>query len=65
MRVPVVPVAVVGIEIVSLSEAVNEMLPLVAVPWDSVQVYCRSTVTVSVRDRDTVKLAAFPSVTDV
>ena len=37
MRVPVAPVAVVGIEIVLLSEAVNGMLPLVAVPWDSVQ----------------------------
>ena len=41
------------------------MVLLVAVPWDSVHEYWRSTATDASLERETVKLAALPSVTDV
>ena len=59
------PVAVVGMEIVSLSEAENAIVSSVELPWDSVHEYWRSTVTDASLERETVKLAALPSVTDV
>ena len=64
VRLPLAPVAVVGMEIVSLSEAKKVMLSPVELPWEPLQVYWSATFTVSVRERDMVKLAAFPSVID-
>ena len=64
VRLPLVPVAVVGMEMVSLSEAEKDTVFPVAVPWEPLQAYSSATVTVSVRERDMVKLAAFPSVID-
>ena len=64
VRLPSVPVAVVGMEIVSLSEAEKVMLSLVDLPWEPLQSYSSATVTVSSLDRKTLKLAGLPSVTD-
>ena len=64
VMLPLAPVAVVGMEIVALSEAEKVMLSPFELPWEPLQVYRSATVTVSSLDRDMVKLAAFPSVID-
>ena len=64
VRLPLAPAAVVGMEIVSLSEAEKVMLSPVEVPWEPLQAYSSVTVTVSSLDREMVKLAGLPSVTD-
>ena len=63
VRLPLTPAAVVGMEIVSLSEVEKVILSPVEVPWEPLQAYSSVTVTVSSLDREMVKLAGLPSVT--
>ena len=64
VRLPLAPVAVVGMAIVCESEAENAIVFPVELPWEPLQAYSSATVTDSFLDRATVKLAASPSVTD-
>ena len=65
VRLPSVPVAVVGMEIVCESDDENVTVCLVVLPCDSVHVYWSVTATDSSLERDTVNLAGLPSVIDV
>ena len=64
VRLPSTSAAMVGIEMVSESDVENVRVSPVAVPCGPVQEYRMRTVTVSSRERETVKLAALPSVTE-
>ena len=64
VRLPSASAAMVGIEMVSESDVENVRVSPVAVPCGPVQEYRMRTVTVSSRERETVKLAALPSATE-